>query len=376
MMSSPARKLWFSTLLLWTLVGGCRVGGPEAADGGGDGEGEAIGAECSACHGGLEGNAAPPFGLDGERETSARAVGAHQSHLEASDWHVPVGCEMCHVVPGSIGAGGHLGQSPAELTWGERATTRGAVPSFDGTRCANVYCHGAVLLPGGSNTSPRWTVVDGTQAECGACHGLPPDPPHPESDNCIACHPLRFDDPTTYHVNGDVEVTGTSCNGCHGSEESSAPPVDTSGNTETSAVGVGAHQSHVATGSSWHADVACAECHVVPGTVAAPGHLDTPLPAELTFGPLAGADGSTPDFNGTTCTGVYCHGAASSGGSLTVPAWTTVDGTQAECGTCHGLPPTDGHPPASQCSNCHPSVVNDSLTIVAPALHVNGETNF
>ncbi|MBI5490284.1 MAG: CxxxxCH/CxxCH domain-containing protein [Deltaproteobacteria bacterium] len=367
--------MWFSTLFLWTLVTGCRIGGPEAADGGGDGSGDVIGAECSSCHGG-ERNAAPPVGVGGEVDTTSRAVGAHQSHLAASDWHVQVACDACHVVPATIEAEGHIGQPPADLTWGSLATRRDAAPSFDGTRCANVYCHGAGLLPGGSNTSPAWAVVDGTQAACGTCHGLPPDPPHPASENCIACHPLRFDNPTRYHVDGEVEVTGTSCNGCHGSEANPAPPVDTSGNSGTAAVGVGAHQSHLATGSSWHADVACSECHVVPGTIDAPGHLDTLLPAELTFGPRATAGGAAPDFNGTSCTGVYCHGATLSGGSLTAPAWTTVDGTQAECGTCHGLPPTEGHPVASHCSYCHPSVVDDALTIVNPALHVNGRTDY
>ena len=122
--------------------------------------------------------------------------------------------------------------------------------------------------------------------------------------------------------------------------------------------------------------MACTECHVVPGSVADPGHLDTALPAELTFGPRATAGGAAPDFNGTTCTSVYCHGATLSGGSLTEPAWTTVDGTQAECGSCHGLPPTEGHPTASHCSYCHPSVIDDALTIINPALHVNGRTDY
>jgi predicted CxxxxCH...CXXCH cytochrome family protein len=379
MKSGSARpRLWSAALILWMVPSGCRVGGPEGeADGGADGAGDEGAGACSGCHGGAE-NAAPPAGLTGETETTQRAVGAHQAHLmeHEDDWHAPVPCAECHRVPEDVEAEGHIGMAPAELTWGPRAMRREATPSFDGVRCTNVYCHGAVLLPGGSNTAPQWSVVDGTQAACGTCHGLPPDPPHPQNPQCETCHPQRYAQPTVYHINGEVEVAGFDCSGCHGSEGNPAPPPDTSGNSETTAVGVGAHQSHLARGADWHADVACAECHVVPPAVTDEGHVDTALPAELTWGELATSGGAAPDFDGESCEGVYCHGATLSGGSLTAPSWTTVDGTQAVCGTCHGLPPAEGHPPSGNCSFCHPSVVDDGRSIIAPALHINGRVDF
>ena len=379
MATRAGARLLFSTLFLWTLAGGCRIGGPEGeADGGMDADAAGDGAGvCNGCHGG-EGNAAPPQGVGGEEATSSRAVGAHQAHLSDADWHVRVPCEACHAVPATVEAAGHIGMGPAELTWGELAMERSVSPSFDGVRCSNVYCHGGGLLPGGSNTTPVWTTVDGTQASCGTCHGLPPDPPHPAVDpgSCESCHPQRFADPTAFHVNGEVEVVDVVCSGCHGSDANAAPPADTSGNTETTVAGVGAHQAHLATGSTWHPDIACVECHVVPSSIGAAGHADSELPAELTWGPTAVADGSTPSYDGTGCAGVYCHGATLSGGSVAAPAWTTVDGTQAECGACHGLPPTEGHPDADTCSFCHPSVVDATRAIVNPALHINGATDF
>ena len=67
------------------------------------------------------------------------------------------------------------------------------------------------------------------------------------------------------------------------------------------------------------------------------GHIDHPLPAYVIFGNLAG---STATWNGSTCSNVYCHGAtlANGGGTATKPLWTVVNGSQSQCGSCHGLP--------------------------------------
>ncbi|MBU1345243.1 MAG: hypothetical protein KKD66_26835, partial [Proteobacteria bacterium] len=104
----------------------------------------------------------------------------------------------------------------------------------------------------------------------------------------------------------------TCASACHGSATSTAPPVSTKGLSATSERGVGAHQAHLKT-SSWHVAVSCDDCHLVPKAVADKGHIDTPLPAELIFSAAAKADGAKPAFNGTTCSGTYCHGATLSG---------------------------------------------------------------
>ena len=134
--------------------------------------------------------------------------------------------------------------------------------------------------------------------------------------------------------------TSASCVTCHGDPArlpasiAAAPPVDARGHTATSAPGVGAHQRHL-TGGSIRRAIPCDECHRVPTTT---DHALQPL--DLTWGPLATARGAVPSFDSAslTCTN-YCHGLAARGGTNTSPVWNRVDGTQAACGTCHGLPP-------------------------------------
>jgi predicted CxxxxCH...CXXCH cytochrome family protein len=212
---------------------------------------------------------------------------------------------------------------------------------------------------------------------------LPPGGTHPPSPDCENCHSavangLTIIEPTL-HINGLVDVN-LDCNACHGSPGDPAnpllwaPPADVQGNVSTANSGVGAHQEHLAA-SNWRAAIACDDCHRVPAAVGEVGHIDSNLPAELTWGVLSRADGATPTFNaaGNTCTNVYCHGATlKPGGTNIAPAWTTVDGSQDACGTCHGLPPTGGHPPRTDCSRCHTAVIDANQNIIAPDLHIDG----
>ncbi|MDF1561932.1 MAG: hypothetical protein P1V51_02740 [Deltaproteobacteria bacterium] len=316
---------------------------------------------CDACHGSAL-NAAPD-------------LGAHQSHLAASPWHRQGQCPDCHVVPAALSDPGHADTlPPAELTWGALPGADGATPTHSAGTCTN-YCHGQTLLPGGSLTTPRWSTVDGSQAACGTCHGLPPTGgvhPAVASDDCSGCHPFTGtipDDPAR-HVDGVVDLA-FSCTACHGSAASAAPPADTLGNLLPGATGVGAHQSHLAGDSTWHRAVVCADCHLVPSTPTEAGHDDTPLPAELTWGAVATADGAAAQWSGGTCQ-TYCHGQTLlPGGSLTTPTWTTVDGSQAACGTCHGLPPAFPHVRRADCESCHPDAA-PGLTFSAPAQHIDG----
>ena len=138
----------------------------------------------------------------------------------------------------------------------------------------------------------------------------------------------------------------------------------------------GAHQTHVL-GTSTSRAVPCGECHEVPGQVLEPGHIDTVLPAELSFSGVATAYGITPVYSGSNCQQSTCHGSVmqkgrESGGTLTVPTWSTVDGSQTACGTCHGLPPPIGHPQVADCSSCHANVRPDNVSFFNPDLHVNG----
>ena len=84
---------------------------------------------------------------------------------------------------------------------------------------------------------------------------------------------------------------------------------DTNGDTLNSDPQVGAHVAHLNSAKNWSADIACAECHQTTvnninaaGTyaakVAAVGHNDTSLPAELTFGTLANSNSATASYSG------------------------------------------------------------------------------
>ncbi len=345
---------------------------------------------CHDCHGSTD-NPAPPVSVDGATDTAELAVGAHQSHLTGSEAQQSAMCAECHIVPSRVDDEGHVDALPAEVTFGSLARQGGLTPEWDraGATCRNVYCHGAGLADGGF--APQWTVVDGTQAACGTCHGLPPETvsgggAHPPYTNCWTCHPDTvksdgtIDETTGTHVDGQVEVADLACNTCHGDETSPAPPPDTSGNTDTTAPGVGAHRSHL-DASDWHAQVSCEACHVVPQSMPDPGHVDSALPAEVTFGDQATGSGTLEpvyDYDDNSCSQVYCHGySLYDGGPPSDPVWTEVGVGTANCGTCHGLPPAEPHVQIDTCVACHSCVVDDNNQIIPENayLHINGTVN-
>ncbi|MFL5291678.1 MAG: CxxxxCH/CxxCH domain c-type cytochrome, partial [Myxococcales bacterium] len=182
-----------------------------------------------------------------------------------------------------------------------------------------------------------------------------------------------------------------SCSGCHGNAKNPAPPFDLSGHTTPDALGVGAHQAHLTNSQRLTAPIACSSCHVVPAAIESPGHLDTSLPAEVTFSGLAVADSARPAWDRTTatCASSYCHGggqslAADTNFKLRKPVW-TLGVSQAFCGSCHGAPPsTPAHRDVNpfdfrKCSDCHPNTIarDGSIIVSGPpgaqtSRHING----
>ncbi len=404
---------------------------------------------CVGCHGGADNQTgAPPRDLQGRSATSEPSVGAHSAHVAAGPMAGALDCGECHPKPADLRSPGHL-NGKVDIAWGERASAWGVTPSYDASAgTCTVACHG-VALGGGSAPRPVWTMVDGTEARCGACHGLPPDGHPALADGatlgtCAVCHAETvrpegtIDVATGAHVNGqpdgfaghpagwmDTSNPGfhglaaaqgleaclrchaaqppaqvaavtcsachdalaggdwtTTCNTCHGSAANAAPPRDTRGDTSTASPGVGAHQSHVAAAHGLAAPLDCTACHVKPSSVTSAGHLDGAV--TIAFGALAGSNGATPAYDGAagTCS-VYCHGATLSGGSSPRPLWTRVDGSQAQCGSCHGVPPAALPSPAhpsyllqAPCVGCHPAtatVVSGQDAIVpGGGVHLNG----
>jgi predicted CxxxxCH...CXXCH cytochrome family protein len=173
------------------------------------------------------------------------------------------------------------------------------------------------------------------------------------------------------HIDGNLDVnTDQPCNSCHGGTNN-APPNDTAGNTATTARGVGAHQQHIATTGRFK-PVDCTDCHKVPATVTAVGHIDTALPAELRFSTRAG---TSTAWNGSRCSNNYCHGATmGAGGTATAPLWTTVNGSQATCQSCHGNPPPAPHPPNANCQDCHDDMSSPTM-FSDPLRHIDGNVD-
>ncbi len=336
--------------------------------------------ECTRCHGDASRSgtalqrAAPPIDLYGNTTSEYPGVGAHQRHLTAGDTHGAVACDQCHIVPKTALDPGHAdSKRPAELHFGDLATKGKRSPNYDyGTRrCSDTYCH--------RGANPEWTHPRDEAETCGTCHALPPPKPHPQTTQCQTCHgdvvervdgKLHFIAPEK-HIDGTVELRTVTCHDCHGSEDNPAPPRDTSGNTDTSAPGVGAHQIHLA-GGEHSRPLACNECHHVPQKWDDPAHMDG-APAEVSITGVGATDGRAPafDYPSLSCGNTWCH-SPEPGTSNASPKWTSVDKPLA-CDSCHGYPPAAPHPQMTNCSFCHTKTVgSDNKTIIDRSLHVDG----
>jgi len=333
--------------------------------------------KCSQCHGDEE-SAAPPLDTEGNSSVSALGVGAHRAHLAGGNWSRPLECSECHRVPEEVEEPTHIDARPAEVVLQGVAQGAGREPVWDreSESCADTWCH-APSSP--ALSSPNWTSEAGL--ECSSCHGAPPPLPHPQVTNCAECHGavVRPDGDIvdrSRHVDGTVDLDVTDdCTACHG-RDNPAPPLDRAGHSSTTFAGVGAHQAHVL-GSARARAVPCEECHLVPEEVLAPGHLDSAAPAEVVFSGAATAFDASPRYAAGSCQDSYCHGADfpkthESGGALTAPEWAQVDGSQAFCGSCHGLPPPLPHLQIETCADCHQNVLPDQRSFLYPELHVNG----
>lgn len=221
--------------------------------------------------------------------------------------------------------------------------------------------------------------------------------------SCTACHGADLAGGTVgvacsqCHRPGGPGSDFATCTGCHGGtdNQTGAPPRPTWANADPLALG--AHTSHLAGTHALALPFDCTACHLKPGSVLASGHAD----GAVTVTGYTGADpallaaATDPGWSrtGGGCASAYCHGATLQGGSNRAPSWTTVDGSQAACGTCHAIPPPTGlHPDHvaggawyanANCSHCHAGIATGSAyappvtngAIVGPALHVNGSRN-
>jgi hypothetical protein len=192
------------------------------------------------------------------------------------------------------------------------------------------------------------------------------------------------------------------CNLCHGNSSASvlniaswAPPEDLMKDTSTTVTGVGAHQIHL-TGITWSTGYTrnCDLCHTPLTGFDDPNHIDKQEGINIRFGEIGIWPGEVAprwDHNAESCNNIYCHGnfafmkSASAnpwayqdtaksirGNGDNEMIWTEVGSGQADCGTCHGLPPTGHLAVEAACSACHGSVVGVDNSIIDKSRHING----
>jgi len=225
-------------------------------------------------------------------------------------------------------------------------------------------------------STANWNIT-----QCQECHGVDYSGIGNPDKNCLRCH-TQADGPEA-------------CNTCHGSANNPGPPFDLFGHTATTFIGVGAHQTHLTDTTLTTAfEKDCILCHNKPLIYSSTGHVDNaPPPADINFGLFASDSGRAEphwDRASASCSNVYCHGnfklyrdsslyafgyadSVISGNNVTM-RWTEVGTGQAECGTCHGLPPT-GHNPITTCFVCHGRVVDANMKIINKKLHINGHAD-
>ena len=191
-------------------------------------------------------------------------------------------------------------------------------------------------------------------------------------ESCTVCHGTDFAGTAVApsclrcHKNGP-----TTCDTCHGSQLGDA------------------HPAHLL-GTSQGKTLTCAECHPMPKDFRDPGHLyeadgsPRTAPLRIQFGTLAGLSAPrgirlpAPGYVAAerACENVYCHGApfGDAAATWTRPTW-QGDGTQASCGTCHGLPPKSHDSAQHLCVKCHNRTVDAGNKLLAAGLHLNGRVD-
>lgn len=181
---------------------------------------------CTYCHGGGDTETgAPPREL---RPDAAPTFAAHTSHTSENN-HVAWDCGQCHRAPVDVMTEGHVFDATAgkaEVDFSGGLSPQG---TWDGTGCANLYCHGN----GRANGAIEHTAAT---PDCNGCHdrnALGGEHREHVRRNiaCGECHSATAEGTDTIidvtkHVNGekDVAITaagftfsaGTCTGTCHG----------------------------------------------------------------------------------------------------------------------------------------------------------------
>ncbi len=315
--------------------------------------------DCATCHG--EG-VAPWPGATCLTPPSGRPVGAHARHVLAGAALLqPLACEGCHPARDvtQLAAGAH-GDGVVDVRFDARA---GDGARYDAaTGACSVVCHTVA-----TSAPPRWGQTQ-TVGPCTGCHATPPRDHW--AGPCTTCHADVNATGTAFvgarfHLNGRVDLgdgSGT-CAACHGRDGDPLPRDAT-------------HQAH--RGTQVTTMVQCSECHAVPATVTAPGHLEDRGAGDLRFGARATARSSPARFEAGACASIACHGEGLIARRETTVSW-RGGALPRDCSGCHGAPPPQPHTASPSCeiASCHGSEVervDGALRIrdVGRAAHIDG----
>ncbi len=314
---------------------------------------------CDTCHDSAE-------TWSGDRCLTPRPAGSHARHVVAGDaLPQPLACDTCHPTRDRALAAGPHGDGTVDLRFDP--SLAGADARYDvATGACAVRCHAATP----TTPAPRWRQTE-RAVTCTGCHETPPRDHWPGP--CTACHAETNATGTALtrarlHLNGRVDLgdgSGT-CAACHG-RDGDPTPIDRT------------HQAH--RGTTLTAPVACGECHEVPATVRAAGHLEDRGAGDVRLGARATARGARPRFEAGTCAAVACHGEGTLGRSDTRVAWSANVGPLG-CDGCHDAPPPYPHTAATSCelTTCHGSTFareGDALRVIdgARSSHIDGRVS-
>lgn len=305
---------------------------------------------CDGCHGNQAGKAHPVYATGAAGTTTANT---HVAHVETS----ALSCDYCHnttttdtTIPPTttLAAGAHTDR----IETVSFKLFNGLTGTYDATvgtkTCSATACHGSV--------SPKWGANNDSNATCTKCHG---------KQTALA----NYSSATAAQSAPGYGQTGTDLAGQTG----------TYTNNVSNDPQVGAHDAHMRAVNLYTGlKTLCSDCHAVPATPTSAGHMNGGT-AEMTWSNKAknigntGRPGSTgalsPSYagGGGACTATYCHGTSMAGGVNTSPSWTgtlyltSYAKNSANCGQCHGAPPTaapanythGGYTIASGCTSCH-----------------------
>ncbi len=108
-------------------------------------------------------------------------------------------------------------------------------------------------------------------------------------------------------------------------------------------------------------------------------HPDTEVQVVFPRRSMARTGGLDPEWDGSQCRNVYCHGASLRDGRNSEPSWEDGrgSGNTLSCEACHGNPPSEIRTPDEQpcnqgCPDCHPDKYADDGSL-ADAKHIDGE---